>query len=164
VPPVVEIVDAGSISDRVIWRYTTDRPADDWFKTDFDAGNWEQGPGGFGTRNTPGAHVRTTWNTPDIWARRDITVPTGADPASLHLQVHHDEDAEIYLNGILAAKLSGFTTDYEMVEILPDALKVLKPDKNTLAVHCHQTTGGQYIDVRLARLRPQTTAAIGDRP
>ena len=80
-------------------------------------------------------------------------MPEGADPASLQLYIHHDEDAEIYLNGILAAKTSGYTAEYDVIEMLPAAKSALKPGKNALAVHCHQTVGGQYIDVGLARLK-----------
>jgi hypothetical protein len=153
VPPTVEVVEPGSKPDGVVWRYTTDKPADDWMKATFSDRNWKQGPGGFGTRGTPGAVVRTTWNTPDIYVRREITVPAGADVASLQLYVHHDEDAKIYLNGVLAAQVSGFTGDYDVVEMLPAAKAALKPGKNVLAVHCRQTSGGQYIDVGLARVK-----------
>jgi hypothetical protein len=55
--------------------------------------------------------------------------------------------ALIYLNGILAAKVTSYVTDYEEVAIDPKALEMLKPGKNTIAVHCKQTAGGQYIDV-----------------
>ena len=153
VPPEVVVVEPGSRPDGVVWRYTTERPADGWMKPDFDDGNWKQGPGGFGTQGTPGAVVRTRWDTPDIYARREITVPADADVASLQLYVHHDEAAEIYLNGVLAAKTAGFTSAYEVIDMLPAARAALKPGPNVLAVHCHQTNGGQYIDVGLARLQ-----------
>ena len=58
-----------------------------------------------------------------------------------------------YLNGVLAASLSGFSAEYDVVDMQPAARSALKPGKNVLAVHCHQTNGGQYIDVGLARLK-----------
>jgi beta-galactosidase/beta-glucuronidase len=128
------------------WRYTFDKPADDWYKPDFSDTNWRQGTGGFGTDMTPGAVVRTRWDTANIWLRRTFEMPENA-PKELHLLLHHDEDAEIYLDGILAAKVSGYISDYEEVAIDPKALEMLRPGKHTLAVHCKQTGGGQYIDV-----------------
>jgi hypothetical protein len=154
VPPRVEVIEPGSKPDGVMWRYTTDKPAgDDWMRATFKDKKWKSAPGGFGTEGTPGAIVRTKWDTPDIYVRREIAVPAGANIAAIQLYVHHDEDAQIYLNGVLAAKLSGFTAEYEPVEMLPAAKALLKPGNNLLAVHCHQTGGGQYIDVGLAVLK-----------
>jgi hypothetical protein len=126
------------------WRYTTEKPADDWFKPEFNDTTWKTGKGGFGTEGTPGAVVNTTWNTDDIWIRREITLPaTMKDPS---LWLHHDEDAEVYLNGVLAARRGRYVTEYESVPINAPAKATLKPGKNVIAIHCHQTTGGQYID------------------
>ncbi len=130
------------------WRYTLEKPAENWHKPDFKDTNWKEGAGGFGTRQTPGAVVRTVWNTPNIWLRRTFELPENA-PKELHLLLHHDEDAEVYLNGVLAAKVRRYVTDYEEVAIDPKALEMLHPGKNTIAVHCKQTGGGQYIDAGL---------------
>jgi beta-galactosidase/beta-glucuronidase len=130
------------------WRYTLEKPADAWSRSDFDDTAWKKGKGGFGTHGTPGAVVRTVWNTSDIWLRRTFDLPEKV-PADLQLRLHHDEDAEIYLNGVLAAEVKNYTTDYEDVPIRREALAALKPGKNVMAIHCRQTTGGQYIDAGL---------------
>lgn len=152
--PVYEAVlptsDPGSESSPGKWFHTTKKPADDWYRPDFDAKGWSEGPAGFGARGTPGAAVRTNWRESDIWLRRTFRLPEGklVNPVLL---THHDEDAEIYLNGVLAAKLTGFTTDYEPVELSPEAIAALRPGKDVvIAIHCHNTTGGQYIDAGLA--------------
>lgn len=128
------------------WRYTTKAPGKGWFQPGFDDSGWKQGESGFGTAKTPGTVVRTEWKTTEIWLRRQFELPAGRTD-NLMLLVHHDEDAEIYINGFRAARLSGFLTDYELVEIDGPALASLKPGKNLIAVHCKQTKGGQYIDV-----------------
>jgi hypothetical protein len=148
VAPVTEVV-ATSQKSPAIWRYTIQKPAADWMKTEFDAGAWQEGPGTFGTEGTPGAVVRTRWSSDDIWLRREITLPE-AKFANLRFYVDHDEDVEIYVNGVLAAADSGYTDRYVPLEINQPALALLKPGATvTLAVHCHQTTGGQNIDVGL---------------
>ena len=70
---------------------------------------------------------------------------------NLEFNVFHDEDVEIYVNGVLAASAAGFVTSYDVLPIKSVALNLLKPGaKITLAVHCHQTVGGQGIDVGIA--------------
>ncbi|MGA2618483.1 MAG: DUF4965 domain-containing protein [Thermoguttaceae bacterium] len=146
-PPTVTEVVPSSQHRPQQWRYTFQRPPAGWQEPDFDAAGWRQGPGGFGTAGTPGAVVGTTWNTDDIWLRREFVMPAGKHP---HLQflVYHDEDVEIYVDGVLAAKEPGFLSAYQPLEIRPAAKALLVPGARiTLAVHCHQTTGGQGVDV-----------------
>ncbi len=134
------------------WRYTTRKPADNWTAPDFDDHAWKQGTASFGTDGTPGAIVHTVWNTDDIWLRREMTLPAGKF-SNLQFSTDHDEDVEIYVNGILASTESGFTTSYVPLEIRSLALAQLKPGATVkIAVHCHQTVGGQNIDVGLVNV------------
>jgi hypothetical protein len=92
----------------------------------------------------------TQWITHDIWLRREITVPEGAHP-DLQFIAYHDEDVAIHVNGIPAAQEGGFTTNYVPLEISRVARAAMKPGSKILvAVHFHQTEGGQGIDVGLA--------------
>ena len=132
------------------WRYTVARPSEGWTRPDFDDSRWRRGPAGFGTRGTPGIRVATTWNTPDIWIRREITLPPSTDPSRVQLWLYHDEDVEVYIDGILAARETGYVTTHQPVEISGAARERLKPGaKVVVAVHCHQTGGGQGVDVGL---------------
>jgi hypothetical protein len=144
------------------WRYVTEWQDNNWFKPEYKDGEWKQGEGGFGTKGTPGAVVRTEWNKKEIYLRREVDLPEGpyTNPVLL---MHHDEDAEVYINGVLAAKVSGYITNYEETSLTPEGAAALKPGKkNLIAVHCRQTTGGQYIDVGLLDLKPAKGAK--DKP
>ena len=147
-PPVVRPLVPTSETTAQTWRYTFQRPAADWFRPDFNDRDWREGPGGFGTRGTPGARVRTVWNTPDLWLRREIVLPDPL-PETIQLRLHHDEDAEIYLNGVPAARARGYVADYEEFPLTPAGRAALRPGRNLIAVHCHQTRGGQYVDAGL---------------
>ena len=141
-PRITTLVPTGAkANDR--YQYTTEVPSERWYEAGFDASTWKAGWGGLGTRETPGTSVRTTWDTSDIWVRRLVTLPRLPDQR-IALRLWHDEDAEVYVNGKLTAELDGYTTGYELVELKRE---LLRAGKNTIAIHCHQTTGGQYIDV-----------------
>lgn len=140
-----QVILPNALYRRVPWKYTIEKPDETWFKPEFTDANWKEGIGGFGTQGTPNTMLNTTWGTADIWLRREFTLGH-EDLSHAVLQVHHDEDAEIYLNGVLAAKLPGFDTIYLEQKISPEAAATLKPGVNLIAVHCHQTNGGQFID------------------
>jgi hypothetical protein len=153
-PPVVKEVIPTSEKEPADWQYTTEHPDEKWNfpATEVD---WKKGPAGFGTQGTPGAVVRTEWNTSDIWLRREFTI-VNPNAANLEFRIHHDEDAEVYIDGKLAARLKGYTVDYERVPIRRDASLLLRPGKHLIAIHCHQQTGGQYIDAGIVELTPAT--------
>ena len=69
-----------------------------------------------------------------------------AKPALL---IHHDEDAEVYINGKSVAIVKGYTSKYEIVPIDKGKRSALTAGNNVMAVHCRQTIGGQFIDVHL---------------
>jgi hypothetical protein len=150
--PVVEELVPTSREKPQTWHWTLTKPAEDWYKPDFKPESWKTGPGGFGTRGTPGAVVRTEWKTDDIWIRRDFDLPRG-ELGEVYLLLHHDEDATVYINGVLALKVAGYISDYEEFALTPEGRKALKPKRNTIAIHCHQTTGGQYVDAGLVRVK-----------
>jgi beta-galactosidase len=133
-----------------VWKFTTGKPAAGWETSGFADTAWQSGPGGFGgkgQKKAPGSVVNTEWSGPDIWLRR--TFELKEIPSKPALFIHHDEDAEIFLNGRQIAKLDGFTTSYVMIPLEASAISSLKAGINLLAIHCHQKTGGQYIDAHI---------------
>jgi hypothetical protein len=151
--PVVTTVVPAADNASALWRYTTTTPGADWIQSNFVDAGWQQGQSGFGTANTPGTVVKTVWNKPDIWMRREVSLTTN-ELKNVQAWLHHDEDVEVYINGVLAVKTSGFTSSYESFELTPAGKAALKPGTNLIAVHCHQTGGGQYVDMGFVKVEP----------
>lgn len=144
-PPRVETLVPTARQETTVWRYTTSRPANEWTTPDFEAQGWAEGPGGFGTAETPGAHVGTEWSSSDLWVRRTFS-HEGPTPENLHLWIHHDDAATVYLNGQQIAELNGWSSSYQFVSLGLDARRAWRQGENTLAIHVQQEDGGQYID------------------
>jgi len=140
------------------WNFVTSAPAPGWKEVGSKAfKNWTKGQGGFGTEGTPNSFVTTEWKEPEIWMRTNFG--SKEIPESLVLEIFHDEDVEVYLNGVEIFKASGHISDYQFVELGQSALDAFQTGNNVLAIHCKQTKGGQFIDAAL-RTGPQMPGTL----
>lgn len=137
--PVVAMANCGA------WEgdYTFEKPSGDWTSIDYAPSGWKKGKGAFGTEGQP--VVGTRWKTEDIWVRREFTLDEIND-GPMFLRYSHDDVFELYLNG---EKLvgTGYTWKSNVsLELSDQAKKSLRKGKNVIAAHCHNTTGGAYVD------------------
>jgi len=154
-PPTYKTVVPTAKEKASDWSYTTEKPADGWEKPGYDDSAWKKGPAGFGTAMTPNTTVRTEWNTADIWVRKSFTLSAddANDPASLILELYHDEDCEVFINGVLVLETKGYITGYQQFPMM-NIKEAIKSGSNVIALHCLQTGGGQYIDAGISRMIP----------
>jgi len=150
--PETRVLVPTSVKTPQNWRYTTKKPADGWVGGDFDDSDWKSGPAGFGSGRVRGAATRTPWSTPDIWLRRTFNLDDLKEGGQVMLYNLHDEAAEVYLNGKLVKSLKGLIKDYQLSLLDASTRELLRPGRNTLAVHCHHSEGAQYIDVGLVQM------------
>ena len=150
-PPIKfsEVVST-SQSRPLTWRYASENPGDNWYASEFEDTRWALGAAGFGGGDFTNATVRTIWSSDDLWLRRSTSLPkeTLNHPA---LKVFHGQDAEVFINGVLALKLNGQSAGYEEYDLQPEAAKTLMPSINQIAVHCHKENPGRFIDVGLVQ-------------
>ena len=133
-----------------VWKFTTEQPSDDWTQPAFDDSKWEEGVAGFGRQDQ--YNIPTTkWETSDIWLRKTFEFDGNLE-GFLAATLFHDEDCDVYINGVKAFSLTGYVTAYTVQDVSPEACKALKKGTNVIAVHVKQTSGGQFIDLGLAEM------------
>jgi hypothetical protein len=128
-----------------LWRYTTEDPGQGFERPEFDDSSWTEGRGGFGSKGTPGARIGVEWTGDAIWMRR--TFDWDGDASRFALIAHHDDDLEVYVNGVLAAQANGYVVEYGELPLTGAGRAALRKGVNRIAVHCVQRSGGQYVDV-----------------
>ena len=136
------------------WRYTTTKPADGWDEAEFDDSGWKTGPGGFGDRR----HARRRrphrvedarhLAAPHVRARRVAETTASSCSTSTTTRTPRSISTASW-----CASLKGYTTAAtSWCCWTKTPAKLLRAGRNTIAVHCHQTGGGQYIDVGLMEI------------
>ena len=144
------------MTDVELWEgsYTNKKPVDGWTAIQFDDSSWEKGKAAFGSRDMQ--RINTEWrgeNT-DIYVRRTFELSEVNQDAKYYVVYSHDDIFELYLNG---EKL--VATDYSWknnvtLELTDKAKSKLVKGTNVLAAHCHNTTGGSYVEFGLFHEKP----------
>lgn len=141
--PLKTIIGMASSEDWV-GSYTFEAPSKEWKSASFEAKKWKKGKGAFGTKDE--TNVKTLWETQEIWVRREITLNEDYSNQKLFLKYSHDNDAEIYINGIEVVNTGNDYKKNLIAEIPENVLKTLKKGKNIIAAHCKNRTGGALLD------------------
>ena len=119
----------------------------DWTQPSFDDSSWTVEDAAWGT---PGEYpsVANEWkgeNT-DIYVRRSVSLTADDLKKELWLKYSHDDVFELYINGTKVVG-TGETWVTGVEKSLKDSQsKLFKEGENIIAAHCHNTTGGAYID------------------
>jgi hypothetical protein len=125
-------------------KYTEEVPAAGWASDDFNDSAWKTGAAPFTDDKDK---AKTLWTSKDLWIRRKFTLHD-LDINKLILKLYHDDNVEVYLNGVNVYSHTGWTSDFKLIPI--DEFKSnLKLGDNVLAIHCANTAGGSWLDAGL---------------
>jgi len=129
-------------------KYTFDKPnGEGWKSIDFNDASWKTGTAAFGTQNEP--NLSTLWDTKDIWIRRVFYLEDDLAGKDIYLHYSHDDIFELYINGVQVVG-TDYSWRYDIQQELPDEVKAtLKKGANIITAHCHNRTGGGYVDFGL---------------
>lgn len=131
-------------------KFTTTKPADDWFKKDFNDTAWKEGPAAFGSiPEEPTA--KTVWDTQFIWARRIVNLDEDLAGKKVFLEYSHDDDAIIYINGIEVVNTGNACKKNVLVPLSDEVVATLKKGENIIAGFCHDRGGIALFDFGLVR-------------
>lgn len=141
--PMKMIVEMAS-SEEWSGSYTFETPKSNWQSPSFDSKNWKQGKGAFGTKGEN--NIKTLWETEDIWVRREITLKDDYTNKKVYLKFSHDDDTEIYINGIEIVNTGNDVGKNTVIQIPQNVVKTMKKGKNIIAAHCKNRIGGGLLD------------------
>ena len=134
-------------------KYSFEKPAGDWMSLNYNDIQWQQGAAPFGDNEHT---AETIWKTQDLWVRRDFEMdPSTLNQSPVLLNICHDDNVEVYLNGKEIFKKKGWTDKYLKLKTAVNLRSLLRKGKNVLAIHVANTAGGAFLDAGLIQASEQ---------
>ena len=157
--PIAPMSDPGdSWTAKVIYTKQSD---ENWTAPNFDDSSWIQETAAWGT---PGDYpnVKNTWTAEnsDIYVRRKVTLTADDLQKDLWIQFSHDDVFDLYINGTKIIGTSEYWIQGETRQLSAEEKNKLIAGENIIAAHCHNTTGGAYVDFGLFENVYQTSGNV----
>lgn len=150
--PLKPILETGEAKAYMV-KYVSEKPAEGWMNADFNDSKWKTTQAPFGNDET----TKTNWTIGEIWVRRNFTL-NDVNINKLFLQIRHDEDVEVYLNGSEIYNCNCWNGKLENFLMDDEVKSKLKKGNNILAMHCKNTVGNSWLDAGFAD-EPKIAAA-----
>ncbi|MCD7937557.1 MAG: DUF4965 domain-containing protein [Tannerellaceae bacterium] len=122
-------------------------PKGDWYALHYSDHEWKEGKAAFGTPDMPS--LSTPWESKDIWVRRVFELDNEYAGQPVFLEYSHDDIFELYINGIKVVETDYCWHNNVLLELSDEVKSTLKVGENIIAAHCHNVTGGGYVDFGL---------------
>ena len=157
--PIAPMSDSG---DSWTGRVTHTRQSNtNWTSRSFNDSSWKEEKAAWGTRGEyPNVNNAWTDTNSDIYVRRIVTLTAEDLQKDLWIQFSHDDVFELYVNGTKVIGTGETWIQGETHQLTSEEKRKLVVGDNVLAAHCHNTTGGAYIDFGLFENVFQTGADI----
>ena len=141
------------MADEDVWvaPYLMTKPEEGWTKTDFDDSSWPKAQGGFGNNVRKEIHTKWEGDNTDIYVRRTFNLTEEDLKDGFLIRYSHDDVCEIFINGVKIHDTGLTWKKRETLELSSEQKELLHPGCNVIAVHCHNTTGGSYVDFGVYR-------------
>lgn len=121
-----------------------------WTLPGFDDSSWGTEQAAWGTPGEyPSVNNKWTGDDKDIYVRRNVDLTNDDLGKDLWVKFSHDDVFELYINGKKIVSTGLTWKQGEEQKLTAEQKALLKPGKNVIAAHCHNTNGGSYIDFGL---------------
>lgn len=133
----------------------------DWARNNYDDSSWDLQNAAWGTANEyPNVSNSWTDTNSDIYVRRRVNLTAEDLTKELWVKFSHDDVFELYINGTRIVSTGETWLQGEERKLNEAQKKLLKVGENIIAAHCHNTTGGAYIDFGLYENVQENTETV----